>query len=136
MSKQLHEASKLEMRAVISFCVGGGCNCCEIYGQLHKIYGEIAMSCQAIMKWGNIFENRYEQILTMLITREDYQLSQIFKLLLMWMNACLLTNLSLCDFHLFGPIKEELSKWQYNLDNEVKAAAQEWLVGIGWDFFA
>jgi len=33
-------------------------------------------------------------------------------------------------------MKQELSQRQYHSDAEVKAAAQQWLSGIGRDFFA
>ena len=50
------------------------------------------------------------------------------------MNACFQMDVSLCDFHVFGPMKEELSKRRYHLDDKVKAATQEWLSGIGRNF--
>ncbi|GFU33154.1 mariner Mos1 transposase [Nephila pilipes] len=40
------------------------------------------------------------------------------------------------DFHAFGSMNEVLLKRQYISDYEVKAATQEWLSGIGWNFFA
>jgi len=57
MSRQLQIASKVEMRAVIRFLWAKRFNCTEIYGQFHEVYGENAMSRQAIAKWCNIFEN-------------------------------------------------------------------------------
>ncbi|XP_035205247.1 histone-lysine N-methyltransferase SETMAR-like, partial [Stegodyphus dumicola] len=57
MSRQLQIASKWEMRAVIRFWCAKMCNCTEIYGQLHEVYGENAMSRQAIAKWCTMFEN-------------------------------------------------------------------------------
>ncbi|GBN22908.1 hypothetical protein AVEN_142014-1 [Araneus ventricosus] len=50
-------APKLEIRAVIRFLRAKRCNCTEIYRQLHEVYGETAMSRQAIAKWCNMFEN-------------------------------------------------------------------------------
>ena len=50
MSRQLQIASKVEMRAVIRFLWAKRFNCTEIYGQLHEVYGENAMSRQAIAK--------------------------------------------------------------------------------------
>ena len=52
------------------------------------------------------------------------------------MNEYLQKDLSSCDFHVFGRMKEKLSKRRYHLDDEEKAAIQEWLSGIGRDFFA
>ena len=46
------------------------------------------------------------------------------------------TDFSRSDFHVIVPMKEELSKQLYYLDDEVKAATKEWLLGIGWDLFA
>ncbi|XP_035209502.1 uncharacterized protein LOC118183982 [Stegodyphus dumicola] len=57
MSRQLQIASKLEMRPVIRIFWVKRCNCTEIYGQLHEVYGENAMSRQAIAKWFQMFEN-------------------------------------------------------------------------------
>ncbi|KFM73297.1 hypothetical protein X975_07259, partial [Stegodyphus mimosarum] len=57
MSRWLQIAPKLEMRAIIRFLWAKSCNCTEIYGQLHEVYGENAMSRQAIAKWCNMFEN-------------------------------------------------------------------------------
>ncbi|GBM50264.1 hypothetical protein AVEN_23241-1 [Araneus ventricosus] len=57
MSRQLQVASKLEMRAEIHFLWAKRCNCTEIYRQLHEMYGENAMSRQAIAKWCNMVEN-------------------------------------------------------------------------------
>ncbi|XP_035232347.1 uncharacterized protein LOC118204136 [Stegodyphus dumicola] len=57
MSRQLQIASKLEMHAMIRFLWAKRCNCTKIYGKLHEVYGENAMSCQSIAKWSNMFEN-------------------------------------------------------------------------------
>ncbi|GBN03468.1 hypothetical protein AVEN_141155-1 [Araneus ventricosus] len=45
------------MRAVIRSSWARRCNCTEIYRQLHEVYGENAMSRQAVAKWCNMFEN-------------------------------------------------------------------------------
>ena len=57
MYRQLQLTTKLEMHAMIRFLQEKRCNCREIYRQLHKVYGENAMSRQAIAKWCDIFEN-------------------------------------------------------------------------------
>ncbi|GBN23254.1 hypothetical protein AVEN_259435-1 [Araneus ventricosus] len=62
MFRQLQVASKLKMRAVIRFLWEKRCNCTEIYRQLHEVYGEDAMSRQAIAKWCNMFENERTDI--------------------------------------------------------------------------
>ena len=54
----------------------------------------------------------------------------------MWDHPPYSPDLSPPDFHVFVPMKQELSKRRYHLDAEVKAAAQQWLSDIGRDFFA
>ena len=51
-------ASKLKIiHAVIHFLWVKRCNCCEIYWQLDEVFGEKAMSLQAIATWRSVFEN-------------------------------------------------------------------------------
>ncbi len=45
------------MRAAIRTLWVKRCNCTEIDRQLHEVYFKHAMSCQAIAKWCNVFEN-------------------------------------------------------------------------------
>ena len=38
-----------------------------------------------------------------------------------------LPELTLSDFHLFGPLKESLRGWHFSSDEEVKTAVRKWL---------
>ncbi|KFM62375.1 Histone-lysine N-methyltransferase SETMAR, partial [Stegodyphus mimosarum] len=53
-----------------------------------------------------------------------------------WNHSPYSPDLSPPDFHVFGPLKQELSKRRYHSDAEVKATAQQWLSDVGRDFFA
>ena len=62
MSRQLQVASNLKMRALIRFLCTKRWYCCEIYQQFHEVFGENAMSRQAIPKWYDMLENRRTNI--------------------------------------------------------------------------
>ena len=109
-------------------------NCCEIYQHLHEVFGKNAIAYQVIMKWCNMLRTN-KQILTMLKVRKDYQLPQVLKFLLLWVNPYLQTGLLPYDFHLFSSMKAKL-----------KNSDATWMTGEGcklrmvngilWDFFA
>lgn len=52
----------------------------------------------------------------------------------MWDHPHNRPDLSPCDFHIFGPVKEELSKRPYHSYVEVNAEIQEYLSNVGRDF--
>ena len=45
-------------------------------------------------------------------------------------------DLTPCDFHLFGPLKESLRGRKFTLNNDVQSAMHEWLRGQPQDFFS
>ncbi|GBM53512.1 hypothetical protein AVEN_261281-1 [Araneus ventricosus] len=90
MSRQLQVASKLEMRAVIRFPWPKMSNCTEIYRQLHEVYGENAMSRQAIAKWCNMFEKGRTDI--EVIEREGRSSTATNSEIAARVNECVIAN--------------------------------------------
>lgn len=52
-----------------------------------------------------------------------------------WEHPPYSPDLSPCDFHVFGPMKNELAKERYNSDEEVKYATNDWCLQTGREFF-
>jgi len=44
-------------------------------------------------------------------------------------------DLSPCDFHVIGQMKEALAKERFGNDDEVKNAVSKWLAEVGRDYF-
>lgn len=52
-----------------------------------------------------------------------------------WEHPPYSPDLSPCDFHVFGPMKEALAKERFGNDEEVKNGVRKWLTEVGRDFF-
>lgn len=52
-----------------------------------------------------------------------------------WKHPPYSPDLSPCDFHVFGPIKNDLATVRYSTDDEVKNSTLQWFNQIGRNFF-
>ncbi|GBM40529.1 hypothetical protein AVEN_76936-1 [Araneus ventricosus] len=144
MSRQMQVASKLEMRAVIRFLWAKRCNCAEIYRQLHQVYGESAMSRQAIAEWCNMFENGRTDI--GVAEREGRPSTATNSEIAARVNECILANRRIAIDEISSELdishgsvhKITVKHLEFSevCANPISWNPTNWLLDDGWKFFA